>query len=148
LAEPEECLAPHPRLRVRAGDPNERGTPAFVRLLRQGEDRLLLHVPVEVGIVYQVGQVVSRGVGPGLTDRTPLLTSAPWRRIVAGDLQAARPNGDRSARVAGSIASSPPRVSSRVGEAEQEVDGRPCRRGAEVGDGGLSRRGDPNALPR
>src|SRR5438046_10593724 len=68
LAEPEQRLAPHPRLRVRSGDPDEGGDAGVVRLLRQGEDGLLLHVTVQVGIVYLVGQSLRRGVAGGQYD--------------------------------------------------------------------------------
>src|SRR5207247_2427445 len=68
LAEPEQRLAPHARLRVSSGDPDEGGDAGVVRLLRQGEDRLLLHVPVEVAIAYQVGQVCRSGVAGSLSE--------------------------------------------------------------------------------
>src|SRR5882762_2734533 len=96
LAEPEKRLAPHPLLRVRAGNPNEGGDTGLARLLRRGEDRLLLHVPVQVGIVYQVGQAARRGVARGLTEPEHRLTAgAPGRARVAGEGQERRPDGDR-----------------------------------------------------
>src|SRR6267143_5506620 len=88
LAEPEQCLAPHGPLRVRAGNPDEGGDAGVARLLRQGEDRLLLHVQIEVGFVYQVGKVVGSGITCGLAEPEHRLTAgAPRGAVVAGEPQ-------------------------------------------------------------
>src|SRR5216684_811009 len=144
LAEPEQRLAPHRRLGVGARDANEGGDTRLARLLRQGEYRLLLHVPVHVGIVYQVGELLSRRFARGLTEpEHRLMTSAPGRAIVTGQLQEHRPDDDRIRERRGQYRLL---AGARVfagGETEQEVHRLARRRCAEVGDGRIPRRGDP-----
>src|SRR5438093_4586642 len=133
LAEPEQRLAPYARLRVCAGDADEGGDPGVVRLLRQGEDRLLLHVPVHVSFVDQVGEAAGRGVAGSLAEpKHRLAAGASGRAVVARELQEQRPHSDRVREGQGQNGLfSPPGVLLRR-EAEQEVHGVARRDGAEV----------------
>src|SRR5205823_1953017 len=143
LAEPEQRLAPYARVRVCAGDPDEGGNTGVARLLGQGEDCLLLHVPVHVAIVDQVGKPAGRRVAGCLAEpEHRLAAGARGRPIVAGELQEHGPDRDRVREGGGQNRFFSPASVLASREAEQEIDRVARRRGAEIGDGGVSRRGD------